>query len=176
MTTFGISHSEVFTSAWFVIQAVNTLKEFDIVYPANHNKQREIADGFLDISAVGFGCCSAISGCDSGKFYYRRKLKFGLNCQAACDARSRILDMAIQYPGSTSDILAFEGMTLCDRMEDGLLAPVFLVTIPCMATPCSAVSGDSMDSYNFYHLQVTRIRIECTFGILTHRWAILQFP
>ena len=47
MTTFGISHSEVFTSAWFVVQAVNSLKEFDIVYPADHNKQRQIADGFF---------------------------------------------------------------------------------------------------------------------------------
>ena len=47
MTTFGISHSEVFISAWFVVQAVNSLKEFDIIYPANHNKQCEIANGFL---------------------------------------------------------------------------------------------------------------------------------
>jgi hypothetical protein len=40
--------------------------------------------------------------------------------------------MAIQYPGSTSDILAFEGMTLYDTLEDGLLlapGPVFWVTM-----------------------------------------------
>jgi hypothetical protein len=39
--------------------------------------------------------------------------------------------MAIQYPGSTSDILAFKGMTLHDRLKDGLLAPglSFLVTM-----------------------------------------------
>jgi hypothetical protein len=47
MTTFGISHSEVFTSAWFVVEAVNSLKDFDILYPADHNKQRRIADGFF---------------------------------------------------------------------------------------------------------------------------------
>jgi hypothetical protein len=63
MTTFGISHSEVSTSAWFVVQAVNTLQEFDIVYPANHNKHREIADGFFEISAADLGCCAgAIDG------------------------------------------------------------------------------------------------------------------
>jgi hypothetical protein len=40
MTTFGISHSEVFTSAsWFVVQAVNSLKEFDIVYPSSRSQQ-----------------------------------------------------------------------------------------------------------------------------------------
>jgi hypothetical protein len=192
------SHSEVFTSAWFVVQAVNSLKEFDIIYPVNHNKQREIANGFLEISAADFGCCAgaidgiliwihkppdkdcALSGCDSGKFYCGRKHKFGLNCQAVCDACGKILDMAIQYPGSTSDILAFEGMSLYDRLEDGLLAPglclfgdnAYLNT-PYMATPYSGTSGGSMDSYNFYHSQV-RTRIECTFGILTHRWAILR--
>jgi hypothetical protein len=46
MTTFGILHSEAFTSAWFVVQAVYSLKEFDIVYPADQKKQRQIADGF----------------------------------------------------------------------------------------------------------------------------------
>ena len=198
MTTFGISHSEVFTSAWIVVQAVNSLKEFDILYPTDHNEQHRIAAGFLEVSAANFGCCAgaidgiliwihkpsskdcALSGCDAGKFFCGRKHKFGLNCQAVCDVRGRILDMAIQYPGSTSDILAFEGMSLYDRLEDGLLAPglclfgdnAYLNT-PYMATPYSSVSGGSKDSYNFYHSQV-RIRIECTFGILTHRWGMLR--
>ena len=89
--------------------------------------------------------------------------------------------MAIQYPGSTSDILAFEGMSLYDRLEDGLLAPVrsmlfgnnAYLNTPYMATPYSALSGGSKDSYNVYHLQV-RIRMDCTFGILTHCWAMLR--
>ena len=42
-----------------------------------------------------------------------------------------------------------------------------------MATPYAAVSGSTKDAYNFYHSQL-RIRIECTFGMLTHRWAILR--
>jgi hypothetical protein len=160
MTTFGISHSEVFSSVWFVVEAVNNLEDFEIIYPADHIKQRQIADGFLEASAAGFECCAgaidgiliwihkpsdkdcALSGCDPGKFFCGRKHKFGLNCQAVCDARGRILDMAIQYPGSTSDILAFEGMSLYDRLEDGLLAPglclfgdnAYLNT-PYMATP-----------------------------------------
>jgi hypothetical protein len=40
-----------------------------------------------------------------------------------------------------------------------------------MATLYAAVSGGTMDSYNFYHSQL-RIRIECAFGMLTKRWAI----
>jgi hypothetical protein len=44
-----------------------------------------------------------------------------------------------------------------------------------LATPHSAVSGGTKDSYNFYHSQL-RIRIECAFEIWTHRWAILRSP
>jgi hypothetical protein len=42
-----------------------------------------------------------------------------------------------------------------------------------MATPYPAISGGTKDSYNFYHSQL-RIRIECAFGILTHRWTMLR--
>jgi hypothetical protein len=42
-----------------------------------------------------------------------------------------------------------------------------------MATPYAAVSGGTKDSYNFYHSQL-RIRIECTFGMPTHKWAVLR--
>ncbi len=42
-----------------------------------------------------------------------------------------------------------------------------------MATPYANNSGSTKDLYNFYHSQL-RIQIECTFGMLTHRCAILR--
>ena len=42
-----------------------------------------------------------------------------------------------------------------------------------IATPYPAVSGGTKDAYNFYHSQLQK-QIECTFGILTHRWSILM--
>ena len=75
------------------------------------------------------------------------------------DVCGRILDISIVYPGSTSDCLAFEGMSLFQKLEqDGILAPglclfgdnAYLNT-PYMATPFAAVSGGSKDLYNFYH-------------------------
>ena len=42
-----------------------------------------------------------------------------------------------------------------------------------MATWSTAVSGGTKDASNFYHSQL-RERIECTFGMLTHGWEILQ--
>jgi hypothetical protein len=105
---------------------------------------------------------------------------FGLSCQAVCDVRGRILDISIVCPvGSMSDCLAFEGMTLFHQLEEGILAPELCLfgdnaysNTPYMATPYAAVSGGTKDAYTFY--QFLQIRIECAFGMLTHRWVILR--
>ena len=198
MTTYGISHTETLNSYWYVVDAVNKHPRFTIEYPDDHDAQRVIAQGFHKVSRAGFKCCAGAidgiliwihkpstkdcmdNGCNEGKFYCGRKKKYGLNCQAVCDAKGRILDISILYPGSTSDCLAFESMSLFQKLEEGLLAPGLCIfgdnaylNTPYMATPYAAVSGGTMDSYNFYHLQL-RIRIECAFGMLTKRWAILR--
>jgi hypothetical protein len=198
MTTYGIGHTDTINSYWYVVDAINRHPRFKIVYPDDHDKQRSIAQGFYDVSRAGIDCCAGavdgiliwmhrpsqkdctIAGCDPGKFLCGRKKKFGLNCQAVCDVRGRILDISIIYPGSTSDCLAFEGMSLFRKLEEGILAPGLCIfgdnaylNTAYMATPYPAVSGGTKDSYNFYHSQL-RIRIECTFGMLTHRWAILR--
>ncbi len=71
-------------------------------------------------------------------------------------------------------------MSLFHKLEEGILAPGLCIfgdnaylNTPYMATPYAAVSGGTKVAYNFYHSQL-RIRIECTFGMLTHRWAILR--
>ena len=102
------------------------------------------------------------------------------NGHISSDVRGRILNISMIYPRSTSDCLAFEGMTLFQKLESGILAPglclfgdnAYLNT-SYMTTPYAAVSGGSKDAYNFYHSQL-QIRIECTFGIFTHRWSILR--
>ncbi|KAI2501607.1 DDE superfamily endonuclease [Fragilaria crotonensis] len=198
MTTYGISHTDTMNSVWYVVDAVNRHPRFNIVYPDDHDKQRSIAQGFEKVSSAGFDCCAGAvdgiliwthkpspkdcmdAGCGPVKFHCGRKKKYGLNCQAVCDVRGRILDISIIYPGSSSDCLSFEGMSLFHKLEEGILAPglclfgdnAYLST-PYMATPYAAVLGGTKDSYNFYHSQL-RIRIECTFGMLTHRWAILR--
>jgi hypothetical protein len=149
-------------------------------------------------SSAGFDCCVGavdgiliwinrpnqkdcnLSGCNSQKFYCGRKHKFGLNCQAICDAQGRFLDVSILYPGSTSDILSFESSTIYQSLQNGILAPGLCLfgdnaytNTDFMATPYSGVSGGSKDSYNFYHSQL-RINIECAFGKLVKRWGILR--
>jgi hypothetical protein len=198
-TTFGISIAEVFFSIWEVVDALNQHPDLAIKYPEDHDEQERIAAGFKKKSGAGFDCCAgAVDGiliwihkpsfectrealCDAGKFFCGRKHKFGLNCQAVCDADGRFLDISILFPGSTADCIAFEGSTLYQRLKDGLLAPglslfgdnAYLNAI-FMATPyAGGAATGSRDAYNFYHSQL-QIQIECAFGKLTQRWGILR--
>jgi hypothetical protein len=141
MTTYQLGYTDTVNSIWYVVEAINTHQDFNISYPSNHDEQRAVAQGFQEVSVADFDCCAgAIDGiliwirkpsekecktvgCSSGKFFCGRKHKFGMNCQAVCDARSKFLDISIMYPGSTSDCLVFEGMLLYSKLENGVLAP-----------------------------------------------------
>ncbi len=201
MSSYCVGYPDVMHSVWYVVDAINAHPEFRMSYPADHEHQRAIAESFRKKSAANFECCAGAvdgilvwihtpseedcvkAGCSEGKFFCGRKHKFGLNCQAVCDSQGKFLEVSIAYPGSTSDCLAFEGMSLYARLHRGLLAPglcrfgdnAYLNSV-FMATPYSAVSGGSSgskDAYNFYHSQL-RINIECAFSMFTHRWAMLR--
>ncbi|KAL7425511.1 hypothetical protein ACHAXH_000094 [Discostella pseudostelligera] len=158
---FAISYSEVLSSVWIVVDAINNCSDFDISYPKTIEEQRSIAAGFESASAPGFrNCAGAIdgiliwmlkpsleeakkTGVDQKRYLCGRKHKFGLNCQAVSDCRGRILDISIK----------------------------------CGGAPFTNVAGDpnraAEDAYNFYHSQL-RIRVECCFGMLVQRWGLLR--
>jgi hypothetical protein len=197
MVNFGISYTDVFVSVWSVVMAINHLPEFYISYPSCHEKQREIAASFCEASSVRFdNCAGAIDGIlvwthmptekDAGddivckSFLCARKAKFGLNMQAVSDKCGRILDLSIKCGGSSSDCLAFEASNLYSRLSRGLLAPGLVlfgnnayINSSFMATPFPNVLSGNKDDYNFFHSQL-RIRVECSFGMLVHRWGILR--
>ena len=196
---FGIATSEVYESVWEIVDAIHNYPGFKLQFPESHEEQNLIAEGFWKKSEANFDCCiGAIDGiliwihrpskkccreanCDAGKFFCGRKLKYGLNCQAICDADGRFLDFSIIFPGSTADCLAFEGMTLHRRLQEGLLAPGLTLfgdnaylNSSYMATPYSGGAlSFSKDAYNFYHSQL-RIQIECAFGKFSQRWGLLR--
>ena len=184
MVKYGVSHTSVFESVWIVVESVNSLSAFDISYPSCPEVQRNIASGFRDASRVKFDCCAGAidgiliwmhkpsqkeadnAGVGQKKFLCGRKHKFGLNCQAVCNVRGRILDISITYGGSSSDCLAFEASELYTRLENGLLLPGLVLfgdnaflNSAYMATPYPNVAGidkeKSKDNYNFYHSQVS---------------------
>jgi hypothetical protein len=195
---FGVGLSDTIRSIWLIVEAVHNTEEFNLVFPRDHDAQRELARQFSTRSQAGFQCCvGAVDGiliwthkpsprccresfCDSAKFFCGRKHKFGLNCQAVADFRGRFLDMSIKYPAATSDCLAFESSQLYDDLSKGLLAEGLCIfgdnaylNSPFIATPYPNVSGGYKDAYNFFHSQL-RIRVECAFGMFVQRWGILR--
>ena len=42
-----------------------------------------------------------------------------------------------------------------------------------MTTPFKSFSAGYKDAFNFYHSQI-QINVECAFGILVNRWAVLR--
>lgn len=198
MPQYGISHTEVLDSVWYVVESTNKVEEWYITYPTDHNEQLRLAYEFKAKSGVDFDVCAGaidgiliwilkptlaeakMVGIDQQKFFCGRKNKFRLNCQAVCDVRGRFLDLSITYGGASSDLLAFENSKLYNLLEDGLLADGLLIfgdnaypNTRYMATPYPATNGGPKDNYNFYHSQL-RIRIECAFGMLVQRWGILR--
>jgi hypothetical protein len=114
------------------------------------------------------------------EFFCGRKGKFGLNCQTVSDVRGRILDFSIGLPGASSGCIAFEGSSLYERWEGGLLKNgLYLfgdnayLNTRYMATPYPNVSSGSKDDYNFFQSHL-RIHVKCAFGQLVTKWGILR--
>ena len=105
----GVGCQEVLNSLWDVVDAIHASPELDIRFPDSHVEQTEIMEGFRSKSSVGINCCvGAIDGIliwmnkpssrdqkvlkfGPVKFFCGRKMKYGLNMMAVCDARGRFL-------------------------------------------------------------------------------------
>ena len=195
----GVSVRQVYYSVWRVVDAIHNTKELNICFP-NYEEQNKISLGFKAKSQAGFdnlvGCIDGmllwmekpqpsdclVCGFGEKKFFCGRKKKFGLNMTGTVDDQRRFIDIDISHPGATSDYLAFATSSLHRKLEQGLLLSpgkyLFgdnaYVNTMYMVTPYR--QGDVLeDNYNFYHSQL-RINVECAFGMLVKRWAILRHP
>ena len=139
---FGISHSSVFKSIDFVIDAINECEALAIEFPSDHAKQQEIADGFLRKSPLAqlancVGCIDGIviwihkptkedcdkAGVSETKFFCGRKHKYGLNMQAVCNHRRQFTEISIRHGAAASDHLSFEVSQLRQKLgTEGFLA------------------------------------------------------
>ena len=180
----GISHTEVFNSVWMIVDAVNTAPELAFSFPEDHEKQKELARGFLSkCKGPRFDTCiAAIDGmllwterpteamcelakCGPRKFFCGRKHKYGLNLQGVCDYESRFLEVSIFHPASVADFLAFQKMQLYHNLET---VPDYLAEGLCIfgdaayvnnrhfATPFKSVSAGPRDAYNYFHSSVRK--------------------
>ena len=203
MLTHGVSFKFIFVSIWGVVDAVNSTKELEFSFP-DHQQQRNIASGFYKMSGANFSnVIGAIDGiliwmmkpslkwcrkskCGEAQYKCFRKDKFGMNMQAICDHKLRFLWIDIQWPGSTSDYLAWVTSSLCHDLDNNDTTNILLngmtivgnnayVKKHYMSVPLKGQQINYNDAYNFYLSQL-RITIERAFGALVHRWSILRGP
>jgi len=84
-----------------------------------------------------------------------------LNMQAVCDSRGYFLDVEICFPGSASDLYAFDESYLKNKLEkSGFLIPGYClfgdnayVQAPYMCTPYQNIGKGPKDSFNFFNLR-----------------------
>jgi hypothetical protein len=197
----GVKMGEVLESVWEVVDVVHKSHQLEIIFPECHDKQLEIARGFEKKSDINISnCVGAIddiliwinkpSTLDEkaikfgpSKFFCGRKKKFGLNMQATCASNLMFLDVEIKFPGAASDFYAFDESALKKKVEtEGFLHPGLCLfgdnahmNTLYMCIPWQNIGSGPKDAFNFFQSQV-RINIKCAFGLLVHRWGILQKP
>lgn len=199
----GVSMSTVYRSVWGVVDAVNKTQGMSFSFP-DAEGQRKIANGFLRKSGAKFDkVVGAIDGLliwmtkpsfafcrkvNVGEANWRchRKDKFGFNMQAICDHNLKFTWINMDWPGATSDYMAWVTSDLCRAMEHNDVTKIILpgytlvgdnayVKKRYMSVPLKGKQSGYNDAYNFYLSQL-RITIERAFGVFVHRWAILRAP
>ena len=203
MQVHDVSLMSVYYSVWGVVDAINSTKSLAYHFP-DHARQKEYAKGFQSNSGAMFDCIiGAIDGlvictlmpslefcrsieCGQTNFRCHRKDKNGLNFQAICDHKRRFFWVEMKWPAATSDYMAWVTSGLHHALENNDVTKKILegftiigdnayVKRMFMATPLKGVHGGYQDAYNYY-LTEQRVVIECAFGMLVHRWAILRAP
>tara|TARA_B110000046_G_scaffold177123_1_gene203556 strand:+ start:224 stop:1549 length:1326 start_codon:yes stop_codon:yes gene_type:complete len=187
---YAVSKSYVYDCVWLVVDAVN--KAFKVDFPIDDLEAlQELEAGWREKAhCAGWkGQVGAIDGVhfpmmgprkndvhDPQRYYVARKAEYALLCMAICNSKRQIIFYDISQAPTTHDSMAFAATSLGDRIKAGdLPAPFFLngdAAFPLgnsMITPAGTPSMSDFD----YHQSANRVAIECAFGMLVRRWAIL---
>ena len=129
---------------------------------------------------------------EDGAKYWCRKGFYSINLQAICDHKRKFTWFSAAYCGSTHDSVAFAQSRLGEILSNPqhpIQKTGFWIAgddaykgnasqCNCLLTPWPSQPGGIgpwEDSFNA-HQSSCRIEIECAFGALVKRWAILQKP
>lgn len=171
---------------WVVIDVINKCDKLAYSFP-DLKEQAEIAWAFQSKSGAGFSCViEAIDGlliairkpaeyfcqmmnCGSASFRCHRKDKYSLNMQAICDHKLRFRWIDINWPGASSDYMAWVTSDLCIKLEEAvhvviakgmkLLGDNAYCKRMFMATPLKGTRRGYEDAYTFItHSYVSPLR------------------
>lgn len=125
--------------------------------------------------------CPTKNETDNAKAYFSgHKNHFGINIQAACDAKYRFISVCAASPGSSNDIMAYRRDPLSDYIEKLPKGKYFIGdnAYLCTETLITPFAGsqkhDLLKSSYSYQVSKLRIRVENTFGRLVKRLSIFK--
>ncbi|XP_054746583.1 uncharacterized protein LOC129251245 [Anastrepha obliqua] len=117
--------------------------------------------------------------------YYDRMGKHSIIMQATCHSKLRFLDVFIGFPGSCHDANVWSNSPIYEGITTGQVEFVSgAIILADSAYPLSKYlmvlyrdNGHltTADKKFYYHLSSTRVLIEQAFGILSHKFKILNY-
>ncbi|CAI7880729.1 unnamed protein product [Closterium sp. NIES-54] len=113
--------------------------------------------------------------------YYCRKQMYSVQLQLTVDARCRIWDYVVGWPGSAHDSRVFTNSALHTRIANGDIQPYQLLgdaayplkdycLVPVLASKARLLTGWEQ-TFNYVQ-SATRMAVERTMGIFKNRWRI----
>ena len=197
--TFGIHQCTASKTIATVCTAICThLGPQYLHLPLDKNEMRRKTSEFeLKFGMTqAFGCIDGTHiplkrPCVNSQDYFNYKQFFSLNVQAVCDSRGLFMDVECRWPGSVHDAKVFANSYVNSRMKSGNLPQTFSTVLPelqrvpnyptgdpaypltpfCMKEFQSCTTNEQVIFNNMF--RSARNQIECAFGRLKARWAIL---
>jgi hypothetical protein len=191
--TLGIGDGTVQLYMSRCFTALLRLYSNTIIWP-REQAQEDVIRRFEEVSEGAFENCAGIldgtvinletKPSIQGYAYFHRKRRYGLNCQAVCDADYRFLYICVGYPASVHDSTIFKETALSlqparffDDVDSFLIADKAYQLTPRLLTPYKDPTGQRVEGgyrlYNQKHAKL-RIRVERAFGILKGRFGSLK--
>ena len=198
--TFGIAVNTVSSVIYEVCYAIcKYLGSKHIHSPSDEDEIRQKVSEFETKYGMlqAFGCIDATHipiKCpnENSQDYYCYKQFYSLNVLAVCDYRGMFMDVECKWPGSVHESKLFANSAINMSMRNGTLPTTFQTVIQgcekipnyLIGDPAYPLTPFCMKEYDHCKcneqvifnnlLRSARNPIECTFGRLKARWAILS--
>ena len=190
---YQVSKAYVYDCVWLTVDAIN--RAFPVTFPIDDpHKLAELETEFREKArCAGWeGQVGSIDGVhfpmkapslkhvkDPMRYYVARKAEYALLCIAICNAKKQITYYDVSQAPTTHDSMAWSATKLGVRVKAGdLPAPYFINGDSAFSLSNSMITPSGLshlDAFDF-HQSSNRVCIECAFGILVRRWAILWKP